>query len=159
MKVDLGCGYNKQGDIGIDISTKSSADIICNLGFDPIPLEDNSVDQVVAYHFIEHLPMCVHYKEKEEWKVHRPIIYLFNEVYRILKPGGTFEIRVPKWDYQEMFQDPTHLSVWTPNSFQYFHEDCFGGIPKLYDVTSRFKIVECKVGVLAFELYALLEKE
>jgi predicted SAM-dependent methyltransferase len=159
MIVDLGCGYNKQGDIGIDISPLSSADIICNLGFEPIPLEDSSVDTAKAGHFIEHVPMHVHYKEDGEWKRHNPIVFLFNEVYRILKPGGTFEIRVPKWDCQEMYQDPTHVSVWTPNSFQYFHEDCFGGIPKLYGVTSRFKTIECKIGNVGFELFVVLQKE
>ena len=158
--VDLGCGFCKRGDIGIDISPLSSADILCNLGFDPIPLEDNSIDGVSACHFIEHLPQYVYYREDGQWKMHTPIIFLFNEVYRILKMGGTFDIRVPKWDCQEMYQDPTHKSVWVPNAFQYFHEDCFDGLSKTYGVTSRFRVIKYEIEpAIPFAMHIILVKE
>jgi predicted SAM-dependent methyltransferase len=159
MIVDLGCGKQKQGDIGIDVSPLSCADIICHLGFEPIPLENESVDKVYTSHFLEHLPQAVYYLEDGHWKCHTPVIYLFNEVYRILKPAGLFEIRVPKWDSQEMFQDPTHKSVWTHQSFQYFHEDCCGGLSKLYGITSKFITIVNEIDRLPFEIHAVLQKQ
>ena len=159
MIVDLGCGLAKRGDIGIDISPLSHADIICNLGFEPIPLDDEYADQVVAHHFVEHLPQYVYYYDNGQLKLLTPVIFLFNEVYRILKPGGSFEIRVPEWNHPEMYQDPTHKSIWSKNSFQYFHKDCFGGLSSLYGVTSTFKTLRVEEGNFPFEIYVLLQKE
>lgn len=139
MIVDLGCGPYKRGDIGIDIVPPpvSSADIVCNLGLEPIPLDDNSADKVVAYDFIEHVPPYVYYKESGKWQVEYPVITLFNEVYRILKPDGVFEIFSPVYPKREVWQDPTHKSVWTEASLQYF------ATPNLmYGIQTHFELVE-----------------
>ncbi|HUW64278.1 MAG TPA: class I SAM-dependent methyltransferase [Spirochaetia bacterium] len=70
MIIDLGCGNMKRGDIGIDISPLSQADIICNLGFEPIPLLDECADKVVTYHLVEHLPQYVYYSDGTQWHSH-----------------------------------------------------------------------------------------
>lgn len=74
-----------------------------------IPVPDNSVDMVRASHVLEHIP-AGHER-----------ISAFNEVWRVLKSGGTFYVIVPMatgtW---HAFADPTHVSFWVPQSFHYF---------------------------------------
>lgn len=119
--VDLGCGANKRGDIGIDIYPHPNVDIICHLGFEAIPLDDDSVDNVVAYDFIEHLPVSVYYREHGVWKVHRPRIFLMREIHRILKPGGRFESFTPNYPHATWAQDPTHEAPpWCRETWPYF---------------------------------------
>ena len=49
-------------------------------------------------------------------------IGVFNEAFRVLRSGGTFEIIVPLWspDSYGWAADPTHVSVWVEQSFWYF---------------------------------------
>ena len=105
--VDLGCGNNKYQStdynvIGIDLSKDSDADLFIS-AFN-LPLEDESVDYVYSRHFIEHFN--IENLEK-----------LFSEIFRILKTGSTFEILVPHVTCISAFQDPTHQSFFTRNSF------------------------------------------
>jgi len=55
-------------------------------GADPLPIEDNSYDLVFASHVLEHVAW---------YRVHAAL----REVYRILKPGGEFEVYVPDFAY------------------------------------------------------------
>lgn len=83
MHVDLGCGKKKSKDaVGIDADPQSDADIICNIGAEPIPLDDSSVDKVTATQFFEHLDDPI------------PVL---NEVCRILKDNGELFIEVPHY--------------------------------------------------------------
>lgn len=168
MIVDLGCGGCKRGDIGIDIvgPPATHADIVCNLGFEDIPLEDDSVDRVVAHHFVEHLPDYAHLPgvkitKDSEGKVTdlrdlkrspwRPHIFLFDEVYRILKNRGTFYIQVPIVTdgsgkvFQQAFQDPQHVSFWTPERLRYFSGDYYGH-HDTYQHHSRFQLISVSTG-------------
>lgn len=153
VSVDLGCGFRKKGNIGIDVTADgTAADIVCRLGFEPIPLADDSVDEIFCRDFLEHLPKS-YYSERDE-KLKYPIIDLFNEIWRILKPGGTFTSLTPCSPNEEVHQDPTHLSVWTMKSMLYFT----GHFPvaRLYGVRTDFEIVEnVRAG---FYLRAVLRK-
>lgn len=80
-----------------------------------IPVPDGSVDAVRASHVMEHI------------LAGKDRLYVMNEVHRVLRPGGEFEIIVPTipqgvggigW---QAFADPTHVSFWVyPESFHYF---------------------------------------
>lgn len=77
---------------------------------DGIPLADGSVEAARCSHLMEHIPAG------------RERIDAFNEVWRVLIPGGTFEVIVPlmipgRW---EPIADPTHVSFWCEESFWYF---------------------------------------
>ena len=105
VKVDLGCGIHKpEGFIGVDLSFKPGVDIVADLN-QTFPFPDNSVDFVRAHDTIEHLSDRIH---------------TMNEIWRICKPNAQIDIRVPSTDGRGAFQDPTHISFWNINSFQYY---------------------------------------
>lgn len=151
--VDLGCGFRKKGTVGIDITRNGTdADLICQLGFETIPLPDNSVNRVVCQDFLEHLPKG-YYSERER-KLNYPIIDLFNEIWRILKPGGKFISRTPAEGHPEMHRDPTHLSVWNLQSMGYFCGEY--RVSKIYGLKETFELVENEME--GFYLRAVLRK-
>ncbi len=80
----------------------------------PWPTPDNSIHHILASHILEHVPAG---QER---------IDIFNEAWRVLKPGGRFEIKLPllitenglpSW---HSIADPTHVSYWCRESFHYF---------------------------------------
>lgn len=105
VRVDFGCGKNKQKDfIGVDFEKFEGVDKVHDLRKAPYPFKDNSVDQVFSSHFIEHLT-------GEER------ITFFNELGRIMKKGATAQIIAPHWSHDCAYGDPTHkfppISGWT----------------------------------------------
>lgn len=105
VKVDLCCGRNKhEGYIGVDYQRFLGVDIVADLT-KTFPFEDNSVDEIIMRDGLEHLPDKIH---------------SMNELYRILKPGGVVTLIVPSTNGMGAFQDPTHVSYWNLNSFQYY---------------------------------------
>ena len=153
VQVDLGCGFRKNGNIGIDLTTEGTqADLSCRLGFEPIPLEDEVADAVLCRDFLEHIPKA-YYSERVQ-ALRYPIIDLMNEIWRILKPGGAFTSFTPCYPAVEVHRDPTHLSVWTLESMPYF---C-GKYPvaKIYGVKTNFILEENRLD--GFYLHAILRK-
>jgi SAM-dependent methyltransferase len=126
MKLNLGsCDREFPGYTSVDICPP--ADIIADLAR-PWPWEDSSIDEIRAYDIIEHLPNKQH---------------TMNEAWRVLRPGGRFDIDVPTTDGRGAWQDPTHVSYWNRNSFLYYtagdaHRERFG---RHYGVHARFKVV------------------
>lgn len=106
MKIDIGCGTQKrEGFIGVDIipfkdkDGKDLVDVVLDAGSEPWPWADDSVDEVNASHFIEHL--------KPEQRIH-----FVNELYRVLKKGGKCQFAVPHWGSTRAYGDLTHQ--WPP---------------------------------------------
>lgn len=83
MKLDLGSGNDKrEGFISVDLYDET-ADVradICELPFD-----NESVDEIVAHQVIEHIPY---------WKSQQ----MFEEMYRVLKPGCSVTLETPDVD-------------------------------------------------------------
>lgn len=90
-------------------------------------IEDNSVGVIRAFDAIEHL---------------RSPIHTMNEAYRVLAPGGFLFISVPSTDGRGAFQDPTHVSFWTENSFWYYTRSSHSRyIP---DFKGRFQVAKLR---------------
>lgn len=77
----------------------------------PWPVEDNEVEYIRASHVLEHIPAG------------QPRLDVFNEAHRVLQPGGKFEVIVPLHPFWQAYADPTHVSFWVPQSFDYFTVD------------------------------------
>lgn len=102
LRLDLGCGPAKAtGFHGVDIRPIDGVDTVCDLRKAPWPWADGSVEMVRSSHFLEHLTP----PER---------ITFFNELYRILKIGGTAEVISPHWTNACAYGDPTHQ--WPPVS-------------------------------------------
>ncbi len=105
----LGCGHSKLlGTIGVDILPHGEVDVVHNLDQYPWPFEPHSVDVVFAHSVIEHIDN---------------IVALFEELARILKPGGRVIITVPHFRSTDSFTDPTHKHFFTSQSLDYFIEN------------------------------------
>lgn len=132
IKYDLACGDRKCSPdfIGVDIAKTESADIVHNLLQFPYTFaEDNSVDELYAAHFLEHIPQCYWNEGNEYTVVHKDekSVELFEkfmlECHRILKPGGKFTIVCPYYNSSRCWQDPTHRRAINEASFLYFNRD------------------------------------
>ena len=123
MKINLGCGHRKvEGMLNIDNRIECSPDLVCDLS-KTFPFEDNSIEVVRAYDFLEHIPIG-------------KTVFVMEEIYRVLKPNGEFIHFSPSTDGRGAFQDPTHVSFWNVNSFWHFMEDSYRD---LYGIKAKFQ--------------------
>jgi len=88
-----------------------------------LPFDDNSVEEVRAHDFLEHVPIG-------------KTIFVVEEIFRVLKPGGKLEHFTPSTDGRGAFQDPTHQSFWNINSWLYFMNDEYR---QLYGIKAKFE--------------------
>lgn len=156
VTVDLGCANGKKGLIGIARDPGPGVDIVCNLGFEPMPFTDSSVDYFIAHDFLEHIPGYVFYREGGEWKRLYPRIELLREIHRCLRPGGRFESFTPCHPFPQWAQDPTHTSPpWVPESWPYFCGTYRYLVPG-YGIDFEFRLVLNQVE--GYMLHTIVEK-
>lgn len=74
----------------------------------PWPADDGTVSTISARHVMEHIPAG------------QPRIDVMNEAHRVLIPRGIFKILVPLFPTWQAIADPTHVSLWCRESFDYF---------------------------------------
>jgi SAM-dependent methyltransferase len=85
IKLNLGCGDNKiEGFINIDKNEVCKPDLVFDFIQYKFPFEDNSVEEVVLFHCIEHI------EEKFQESV-------LEEIHRVLKMDGTFLVSFPEF--------------------------------------------------------------
>ncbi len=119
VKLDLGCGENKaEGYIGIDRQFFEGVDLVWDLSMG-IPYPDNSVSELRAIHFLEHM-----------WSPD----YIMREIHRVLVDGGLFHFEVPSTKGEGSFANPDHRSYWNKSSFM------FWSVPELLGGRPRFNI-------------------
>ena len=127
IKLNLGCGLRKMGKgfINIDNRPEVKPDSVHDI-IEGLPYEDNSVDEIMAVDFLEHL-------ERHE------VLNLMDEIWRVLKHGGKFQHRTPSSDGRGAFQDPYHKSFWNINTWRYYFTDPL--YRELYGTKANFNIV------------------
>jgi len=141
IKLNLGSGSKKlDGWINIDIDPECEPDLLLDVtgGF-RFHYDDDSVDEVRAFDFLEHIPLG-------------KTIFVIDEIWRILKPGGRFEHSTPSTDGRGAFQDPTHVSFWNINSWFYF---CEGPWAETNGIKARFKVIEMSDYITSNELHII----
>lgn len=109
LKLDLGCGPNKRdGFHGVDNISFPGVDTIHDLRR-TWPWGKESVSEVHCSHFLEHLTGTER-------------IHFYNELYRVLVPGGTAQVIVPHWSSGRAYGDLTHQ--WPPVvEFSFYYLD------------------------------------
>ncbi len=104
MKLNLGCGQNKQeGYVNVDKYGSFAPDVVWNLESFPWPFESNSVDEIVMHHSLEHMGESV-----------EMFLGIMKELYRISAPGGKVFITVPHPRSDGFAGDPTHVRAINP---------------------------------------------
>jgi len=142
VKLNLGCGQRKEeGYVNVDIVKTEATDQIVDLFEFPWPWECNSVEEIFAAHFFEHVPAKIRFE-------------FMDECYRVLIPDGIIRFIIPYWSSLGAIQDPTH--EWPPiceTSFAYFDKQWRDGM-KLnhYPVVCDF---EAKVAFEEFDQSAI----
>lgn len=107
LALDLGAAHARPpGYLGVDRVPAPGVDLIAELP-GPLPFSDGSVGVIRAVDFLEHVADKV---------------ALFNELYRLLAPGGLLLSQTPSTDGRGAFQDPTHVAFYNENSFWYYTE-------------------------------------
>ena len=136
MKLNLGCSTDLRLPpwTNVDISPRprefptveyQQADLNS-----PWPWEDSSVDEIYAADIFEHIGAGR--------------IHVMNESWRVLKPGGRLAMICP--DAAKgcgQWQDPTHVTPWTPNGLQYFDPGCpaWKRFHEAYGIVARFRVL------------------
>lgn len=107
----LGCGPRPQRrqythkETFLDCrSFKGAVDVVHDLNFTPWPFSDNSFDEVVAIHLVEHL---------------KDLLQFMDECWRVLRPGGALYIVTPEAgaDFGLTHADPTHVRCYRLHSW------------------------------------------
>lgn len=94
-------------------------DVAHDLDILPWIWENNEWDQIYSIDVFEHLNI--------------EIIQWISECHRILKPGGVLIMRLPAWDHELSYRDPTHKKVFHPETFDYFDPE-----KELYKLFGRY---------------------
>lgn len=160
--LDLGCGDGpRKRDgyecYGVDVAAAPRVEA-ADLAWEPIPFGDGAFDRVVAYDFLEHVPMRAHV----DGRTRNCMVELFNEIHRVLVTGGVFEsftphlFGPPNMALQEVFRDPTHVSVWVEQSWDYW-TGAMADLMRRYGYRAEFRIARKERR--RAHLYVELEKQ
>jgi hypothetical protein len=104
MKLNMGCGHNKMdGWVNVDLSAECAPDVVCDLESLPWPWTDDSVEEVLFNHSLEHLGQNP-----------RVFLGMMQELYRVCRDGARIEIHVPHPRHDDFIGDPTHVRPITP---------------------------------------------
>lgn len=129
--LDIGCGTNKvPGAIGMDINPRTAADVIHDLDDLPYPFPDDSFDEVIGRHVIEHV---------------RDPMGVMAELHRITRNGGVVKLVAPHWTNPDFATDLTHRNHLNSYSFRNLTDDR-AVFPFYTDV--RFRQLSVRVTIL-----------
>lgn len=105
--LNIGSGPNlEDGSINLDIYPHPGVDVVADIT-KHWPFDDNFFDEIHAYHVLEHV---------------QDLVFVLNEAFRVLLPGGLFRIRVPWFNGEWAHGDPTHVRFFDHNSFSIFSD-------------------------------------
>ena len=139
MELLLGCGHDRRKKIAangrdawtdlvtLDMNPAAQPDILHDLANLPLPLLDDSADEIHAYEVLEHT------RQQGDW---RGFFAEFQEFWRILKHGGTFHATCPAWSGAWAWGDPGHTRVIQAETLTFLHQPAYtaecrpGGSPR-----------------------------
>lgn len=96
-----------EGFVNVDSCALEAPDVLCDLGLEHWPFDDNSMDEGLASHILEHLPG-------------EQFFHFLRELYRVSKPGAKTTIWLPHPSHDIFLQDPTHCRPVLPGTMVMF---------------------------------------
>jgi hypothetical protein len=110
MKLNLGCGqHHMEGYVNTDREPAVEPDVVMDLEEFPWPFEDDSVEEIIANHVLEHVG-----------RDPGVFIGIMQELYRVCRGGASIRIAVPHPRHDNFIDDPTHVRPITPMTLQLF---------------------------------------
>lgn len=142
--LNLGCGNEPvEGAVNHDLTRHADwVDVAHDLEITPWPWLYDRFDEVIAQDVIEHL--------------HLGFIGFFDEVWRILRPGGLVRVRTPLWNSPNAAIDPTHVRCYHPESFHYLDPRTGWGRRYGFYTTRKWQIEQ--LGMDLANIHAVLRK-
>ena len=109
--VGLSASWDEHTEVWhLDADLALNPTLRCTLGTDDIDLDDDSVDLVIAWHVLEHI------KGSDAW------FKAWEDLYRVLKPGGWIYAESPYYDSIWAWSDPTHVRAISEHSLIFFSQ-------------------------------------
>lgn len=106
-KLNIGAGYKRIDDfINIDSDPNCKPDHILNIETDNLPFDDNSVEEVICHHILEHLG--------------DGFFHFIKELYRVCSDQAVIDVRVPHPRHDIFLIDPTHKRPIYPDTLAMF---------------------------------------
>jgi len=112
IKLNMGCGKAKKWDyVNIDMSPDVRPDMVLDVTRHRLPFDNDTVDRIVAEHFLEHIG--------------DELIGVIREWHRVCRNGAIIHIVVPNAEHSISWaaKDPTHKRLFVPATFHYFDID------------------------------------
>jgi predicted SAM-dependent methyltransferase len=133
MKLHLGCGRRKwDGYINCDLQ---DSDVDCDIRV--LPFDDNSADEIVAIHVVEHFMIT-------------EVRWVLADWLRVLRPGGELIIELPCWDKVVSHikaNAPDNMTRWALFGDPSTHKDGFPAVHKwCYSIEEMTKLL----GIVGF---------
>lgn len=113
MKLNLGCGRNhKDGYVNVDKEPAADPDRIVDLEEFPWPFDDDSIDEILMCHVLEHLG--------RETGV---FLGIMKEIYRVCAADAVVTIVVPHPRHDHFLGDPSHVRPILPETMLLFSKE------------------------------------
>ena len=110
MKLNLGAGNKKvDGFVSVDKFPSPTTDLVFDLETTPWPWADNSIDEVMLIHALEHMGQSTD-----------GYLNIIRELYRVCCHGAKITIHVPHPRHDNYLGDPTHVRAITPQQLTLF---------------------------------------
>ena len=110
----------------------------------PWPWPDNAFALIIAASVFEHLRLT--------------LVEAMDECWRLLRPGGRIRVKLPHWQHDNSYADPTHRWRYSLRSLDYFDPATKLGSEYGFYTARKWKIVEpAGLNKQSTSLIALLE--
>lgn len=138
MKLNIGGGHKRfDGFLNVDLDPGTKPDIRADIGVDRLPVDDSTVDEVIAHHIFEHLGGDTFF-------------HCLQELYRVCQNGAVIDVHVPHYRHDYFYGDPSHvrpISLEMMNRFskKYNDEELAGNpgtMPFAYFYGVDFEVIE-----------------
>ena len=105
IRLNIGRGKDiKEGYLNCDYVKAPGVDLVIDISKERLPLPNDSVDEILCSHILEHI---------HDWHLNP-----MSEMHRVLKKGGILEIRVPYG--LESLNEAFHVRVFLPGTMDAF---------------------------------------
>lgn len=128
--LNLGAGnHTWNGAVNHDLKQhRPEIEIAHDLNELPWPWEDNSFDLIASSSVFEHLKI--------------DLVQAMDECWRILRPEGRLRVKLPHWQHDNAYADPTHRWHFSPRVFDVFVPESKLGAELSFYTTRKWQYVK-----------------